>query len=260
MAKPDAWSRRAHQAGYRSRAAYKLRQLDDSFGIFEAGQTVVDLGAAPGGWLQVAGERVGESGYVIGVDLRRISPIDDIDTQFTYIQGDITESDTIEKIESAAPEGVDIVLSDMAPNITGEYGLDHARSIHLAETALELARSVLGPDGAFVVKVFDGPDLAEFRSRLERDFAHVTSAHPPASRDASSEVYLVGRGFLTAPVRSGDRQTVEITGTGAEGDGVATIEGFRIFVPDTEPGDTVEIEITDVKPRFGFARCVSDSE
>jgi len=106
------------------------------------------------------------------------------------------------------------------------------------------------------VKVFDGPDLADFRAEVEEEFEYVRATSPDASRDASSELYLIGKGFLTAPVRAGDRLTVEIENEGREGDGIAKVEGYTLFVSGTEEGESVEIEVTDVKPRYGFAERV----
>lgn len=257
MARPDTWARRARDAGYRSRAAYKLRQLDDEFGLISAGDIVVDLGAAPGGWMQVAAEGVGQTGAVIGVDRRRIDPLEDAtDARVTTIRGDLTDSDTIDRLVDELDGGADLVLSDMAPDMSGDYDLDHARSIYLAGIAADIAREVLAPGGDFVVKVFEGRDLREFRSKLETDFGFVATARPPATRDASSEVYLVCKDRITAPVAVGDRLTVEIVDVGSEGDGIAKIDGFTLFVSGASTGDSLEIEVTDLKPRFGFARPV----
>ncbi len=286
MSSKDQYYNKAKQEGYRSRAAYKLKQLDELEDVFAEGDTVIDLGAAPGGWLQVADERV-EAGTVLGVDLQRIDEIEGVET----IKGDMTDERTREKIErrideadgaatavsgslcdpdgqsetrgvsdDASPERasghVDTVLSDMAPNMTGEYSVDHARSVYLARQAFETAREVLAPGGDFVVKVFQGRDLEAFREDLEDTFEYVRATSPEASRSESSELYLIGKGYLTAPIEVGDRLDVEIEDEGREGDGIARIEGFTVFVPDAGQGETVEIEIEDVKPRFGFAERV----
>ncbi len=264
MARKDEYYNKAKQQGYRSRAAYKLQQLDEMEALLAHGDRVVDLGAAPGGWLQVAKERVG-TGRVVGVDLQRIDGIDGVET----IRGDMTDEDTREEITerigeadgaavAASPERasghVDVVLSDMAPNMTGEYSLDQARSVHLARQAFETARELLTPGGDLVVKVFEGRDLDTLRDDLEEEFEYVRMTSPEASRKESSEVYLVAKGFLTAPIERGEVLTVESEGVGSEGDGIATVEGFTVFVAGTEEGETVEIEIEDVKPRFGFAK------
>ncbi|WP_181690903.1 23S rRNA (uridine(2552)-2'-O)-methyltransferase [Natronomonas sp. LN261] len=251
MTRKDDYYNRAKQQGYRSRAAYKLKQLDEDAGLISDGDTVVDLGAAPGGWLQVANELAGEGGTVVGVDLQRIKPIDGVET----IRGDMTEADTRERITAAVGEA-DVVISDMAPNMTGEYSLDHARSVYLARTAFETSLELLAPGGDFVAKVFEGPDTDELRADIDREFEYVRTIHPAASRDSSSELYMVAKGRLTAPVREGDRVEVEIEDVGREGDGIAKVEGYTLFVADAEPGEEVEIEITDVKPRFGFGETV----
>ncbi|MDX1744458.1 MAG: 23S rRNA (uridine(2552)-2'-O)-methyltransferase [Halobacteriales archaeon] len=247
MAHKDEYYNRAKQEGYRSRAAYKLQQLDEEATLLQRGRTVVDLGAAPGGWLQVAKERV-RGGTVLGVDRNRIDDLDGVET----LRGDITDPDTQNAIKDRVGS-VDVVLSDMAPNMTGEYSVDHARSVHLARMALEVARSVLTGGGDFAVKVFDGPDVAALRADLENEFDHVRAIHPEASRDASSEVYLVGKRFLTAPVRAGDEVAVEITDVGDEGDGIAKVDGFALFIPDVEVGESLTVRVEEVKPRFGFA-------
>ena len=251
MTRKDDYYNRAKQQGYRSRAAYKLKQLDSDAGLVSDGDTVVDLGAAPGGWLQVASELVGEGGTVVGVDLQRIDPIDGVET----IRGDMTEDETRERIVESVGEA-DVVVSDMAPNMTGEYSLDHARSVYLARTAFETALELLAPGGDFVAKVFEGPDTDGLRADIDEEFEYVRTIHPDASRDASSELYMVAKGRLTAPVREGDRVEVDIEDVGREGDGIAKVEGYTVFVPDTDPGETVEIEVTDVKPRFGFGELV----
>jgi len=251
MTRKDDYYNRAKQQGYRSRAAYKLKQLDSDAGLVSDGDTVVDLGAAPGGWLQVASELVGEGGTVVGVDLQRIDSIDGVET----IRGDMTEDETRERIVESVGEA-DVVVSDMAPNMTGEYSLDHARSVYLARTAFETALELLAPGGDFVAKVFEGPDTDGLRADIDEEFEYVRTIHPDASRDASSELYMVAKGRLTAPVREGDRVEVDVEDVGREGDGIAKLEGYTVFVPDTDPGETVEIEVTDVKPRFGFGELV----
>ncbi len=254
MSGKDEYYNKAKQQGYRSRSAYKLQQIDDQVGLLESGDTVLDLGAAPGGWLQVAAERVGEAGRVIGVDFQRIDPVERGDV--TTIRGDMTEPDTRERIEAAAPEQVDVVVSDMAPNMSGEYDLDHARSIHLARTAFTVATAFLESGGNFVVKVFEGRDLDAFVEDVEAEFDKVSILRPDASRDSSSEVFVAGIGRLTAPVAAGETVDVTIEATGEDGDGIAYVEGYSIFVPDTAVGEDVTVEITDVKPHFGFGKRV----
>ncbi|MEF8801460.1 MAG: SAM-dependent methyltransferase [Halolamina sp.] len=260
MAGKDEYYNKAKQQGYRARSAYKLKQLDETANIFEEGDTVVDLGAAPGGWLQVAAEKVGSQGKVVGVDFQRIDDLAD-HHQVSTMRGDMTEEQTRDRLrrELGAEEGegvVDVVISDMAPNMTGEYELDHARSVHLARTAFETAENYLEPGGDFVVKVFEGRDLDDLREDLEESFQYVRIVAPPASRDSSSEVYLIGKGHTTAPISKGDRFTVEITDTGSEGDGIAKVDEFTLFVAGAEEGEEIEVSVTDVKPTFGFAERV----
>jgi len=255
VTRKDEYYNRAKQEGYRTRAAYKLKQLDRDADLLSHGDTVVDLGAAPGGWLQVAAEEVGDTGTVVGVDFQRIRELDhdNIET----IKGDMTEERTKDRLSETIGEGgADLVLSDMAPNMTGEYDLDHARSVHLARQAFGVAEDVLATDGDFVAKVFQGQDLEALREEIEDAFQYVRTMNPEASRDSSSEVYLVGKHRLTAPISVGETRNVEIVDAGEEGDGVANVEGFTIFVPDTTTGDTVEVKITDVKPSFAFAERV----
>ena len=252
----DKYYNRAKQQGYRSRAAFKLKQLDRETGLFGPGNTVVDLGAAPGGWLQVAAEEVGEHGNVIGVDFQRIREFDDHDTIET-IKGDMTDDRTKDRLRKlVGEEGADVIISDMAPNMTGEYSLDHARSVHLSRQAFEVACEHLATGGDFVVKVFQGQDLDELEDEIGEEFQYVRRISPPASRDSSSEIYLIGKHRLTAPVKTGEELDVEIVDVGSEGDGIAKVEEFTVFVPDTETGDSVEIRITDLKPQFAFAKRV----
>ena len=252
MSGKDDYYNRSKQQGYRSRASYKLKQLDEEADLFEPGDTVVDLGAAPGGWLQVAAEEVGEHGTVVGVDLQRIDGFDEHDVE--TIRGDMTQERTRHYLREAIGErGADVVISDMAPNMTGEYALDHARSVHLARQAFDVAEELLAPGGDFVVKVFQGEDLDAFREDVRSEFQYLRTVSPPASRDSSSEVYLVAKGLNTAPVETGDRIEVTVEERGDEGDGIAYVEGYSLFVPDAAVGETLMITVTDVKPRFGFA-------
>jgi len=255
MTGKDEYYNRSKQEGYRARSAYKLKQLDAEANLFDAGDSVVDLGAAPGGWLQVAAEAVGESGTVVGVDRQRIRPLDAATVE--TVRGDMTEERTIDRLHETVGDAVDAVVSDMAPNMTGEYSVDHARSVHLARQAFDVARDLLAPGGDFVTKVFDGPDLADLRSDMEESFEYVRSIRPDASRDSSSELYLVAKGYLTAPVAAGDELVVEISDEGREGDGIARVDGFTVFVPDADVGEEVTVRIADVKPRFAFAERVS---
>ena len=255
VTRKDEYYNRAKQEGYRTRAAYKLKQLDREADLLSHGDRVVDLGAAPGGWLQVAAEEVGETGTVVGVDFQRIRELDHENVE--TIKGDMTEQRTKDRLTEVIGEaGADLVISDMAPNMTGEYDLDHARSVHLARQAFAVAEEILATDGDFVAKVFQGQDLDALREEIEESFQYVRTMSPEASRDSSSEVYLVGKHRLTAPVGVGDTREVEIVDIGEEGDGVAEIDGFTVFVSGATTGETVEVRITDVKPNFGFAERV----
>ncbi|MCF2206537.1 MULTISPECIES: 23S rRNA (uridine(2552)-2'-O)-methyltransferase [Halobacterium] len=248
----DHYYNKSKQEGYRSRAAYKLQQLDDRFDVLFGGASVVDLGAAPGGWLQVAAERAGARGKVVGVDFQSITQFD-TDAGLETVRGDMTEDETRQRVRDAANGSADVVVSDMAPDMTGEYDLDHARSVHLARQALETARELLDAGGHFVVKVFDGRDFQDLLADIEDEFAFVATHSPDASRDASSELYVVGKNHIVAPIAEGDEHTVEIVDTGDEGDGIARIEGYTLFVDDAAEGDTVDVTVTDLKPNYGFA-------
>ncbi len=253
MSHRDEYYNKAKQEGYRARSAYKLKQLDDAENLLSRGDAVVDLGAAPGGWLQVAAEAVGEGGTVVGVDRQRIDPLEETHgANVEFVRGDLTEESTREEVVEVAGRA-DIVLSDVAPNVTGEYNVDHARSVHLARQAFETAEALLGPGGDLAVKVFEGPDVETLVADVEERFEYVRRLNPDASRESSSELYLVGKGFLTAPIRVGEELTVEVTDLGEEGDGVAAVEGFTVFVPGADPGDRVDVRIDAVKPRYAFA-------
>jgi 23S rRNA (uridine2552-2'-O)-methyltransferase len=259
MSGKDKYYNKAKQEGYRARSAYKLTQLDETTGLLGEGRTVVDLGAAPGGWLQVAAERVGERGTVVGVDRQRIDPLSDPEPTVEYVRGDMTDDSTTDDIRDivGAADGrggpVDVVLSDMAPNMTGEYEVDHARSVHLVRQALEVATDLLDTGGDFAAKVFDGRDLDDLIADIESEFEYVRELRPDASRESSSELYLVAKHRLTAPVRDGDVVSVTIEDIGDEGDGIAKVDDFTVFVEDVDAGDQLDVRITDVKQRYAFA-------
>ena len=257
MTGKDEYYNRAKQEGYRTRSTYKLKQLDDAAGLFGHGNTVVDLGAAPGGWLQVAAEEVGETGTVVGVDFQRIDDLE-ADTVET-IRGDMTDEETKQRLrDRIGAEGADVVISDMAPDMTGEYSVDHARSVHLARQALEVALELLPAGGDFAAKVFDGRDVDDLRADIDAEFEYVRTIHPDASRDASSELYLVGKHRITAPVAEGEEFDAVVDDVGSEGDGVVKLDGYALFVPGTETGDAVWIRVTDVKPNFGFGEVIEE--
>ncbi|CAD7768628.1 Ribosomal RNA large subunit methyltransferase E [Candidatus Methanoperedenaceae archaeon GB50] len=245
----DRYYWRAKEEGYRSRAAYKLKQLNERYNVIKRGDVVVDLGAAPGGWLQVAKELSG--GLVVGVDLVDIQPIEGVLT----LRGDIRHADVLDKLFRVTG-GADVVLSDAAPNLSGSWSYDHARSIDLATAALHFAEDLLESGGNFVAKVFQGDLFDEFYQRVKRGFATTRIYSPPASRKESAEVYIIGIGRLSAPFHLGDSFDVVIEDVGRSGDGIVRIDGFVVFVGGVEKGEHVKIEITDIKPRFAFAKVI----
>lgn len=191
----DPYVRAAKAAGWRSRAAFKIIELDEKYGLFRPGQRVVDLGAAPGGWTQLAVQKVGERGKVVGLDLLPM----DVIAGATLLQGDF-QDEAVEQAVLAALDGpADLVISDMAPNTTGHNATDHLRILGLVELALDFAGKVLVPGGAFVAKVFQGGTERDLLNRLKRDFASVKHAKPPASRKDSAEMYVVAQGFRGEP-------------------------------------------------------------
>jgi 23S rRNA (uridine2552-2'-O)-methyltransferase len=194
----DPYKRAARKRGYRARSAYKLKQIQARHHVMKKGDTVVDLGAAPGGWSQVAKELVGEEGIVIAADLAPIRPLEGIKT----IKGDITKDETVAKILEILADAtgepdprIGCVISDMSPKLSGTYDMDQARSAWLAEHALGFAERTLRPGGNFVVKVFEGQDFIELRETLKQRFSNVRTFHPAASRKSSSEVYVVAKGY-----------------------------------------------------------------
>ena len=181
----DHYVRKAKERGYRSRAAFKLLELNEKEQFLRPGATVIDLGAAPGGWSQVAAQKVGPKGTVIAIDLLQIAPISGV----TVVQGDFREK---------LPERVkaDVILSDLSPNLSGIANVDQARALELSLGAIDVCRKALKPDGVFVVKAFQGEAFEEVRSELKRAFRQVTVRKPPASRGESRETYAVARGLL----------------------------------------------------------------
>lgn len=188
----DAYVQRAKAQGYRSRAAFKLLEIDEKDRLFRPGHVVVDLGATPGGWSQVAVAKVGGKGKVIAVDLL---PMDSI-AGVRFIEGDFREDAALAALDEAlAGAKVDVVLSDMAPNLSGVSVADQARSIHLCELAVEFAVDHLRPEGALLVKVFQGAGFPELLKSMRLRFRTVVSRKPSASRGRSSEMYLLARGL-----------------------------------------------------------------
>ncbi len=186
----DQYVKRSKDAGYRSRACYKLMEVNDH--LLKSGMTVVDLGAAPGGWSQVAAEIVGDSGRVVASDILEMAPLGGV----TFVQGDFTEDSVFEEILSAiGDEPVDLVISDMAPNMSGNASSDQPAAMYLVELALDMARQILKPNGNFLVKVFQGEGFDPYLADMRSSFKSVVTRKPDSSRARSREVYLLGKGF-----------------------------------------------------------------
>lgn len=189
----DPFVQLAQKEGYRSRAAYKLLEIDAKDRLLKPGTVVVDLGATPGGWSQVAAATVGRGGKVIALDLLPLDPLAGVD----FIQGDFREQAVLKHLEDLLRgKPVGLVISDMAPNISGVASADQARAMHLAELAMEFALEHLKADGSFLVKVFQGAGFEDFLKLMRSHFTKVVTRKPKASRDRSSEVYLLGSGKL----------------------------------------------------------------
>jgi len=202
---PKAWIRerknehyykKAKAENYRSRATYKLVQVNEKYGFIKLHSVVVDLGAAPGGWIQAARKMVGRHGFILGVDLKPIEPFPQVYVR--TIVGDLTDSDITEQILSFLPRRPDTVISDAAPNITGVWEVDHALQIDLATKALNVALQLLCHNGNFFVKLFQGDLMNEFVQTVKDNFNEVKFVKPAASRAKSSEMYLLALGLKTA--------------------------------------------------------------
>lgn len=188
----DAYVKKAQEQGYRSRAVFKLMEIQARDRILRAGMTVVDLGAAPGGWSQVAREQVQPQGRVVALDVLPMEPLPAVE----FIQGDFRDAETLERLRvCVAGARVDLVMSDMAPNITGMRVVDQPRAMYLAELAYALAQEVLGQGGALLVKAFQGSGLPEYCGTLRESFSGVVVRKPKASRSKSREVYILARGY-----------------------------------------------------------------
>lgn len=187
----DPWVQRAQAEGWRSRAAFKLIEIDDKSHLLKPGMTVVDLGSAPGSWSQVASKRIQPGGRLIGLDLLPMEPLRDVE----FIQGDFREEAVLRALEASLNgRAIDLVLSDMAPNISGIAASDQARGMHLAELTLEFSVQHLKPGGDLLVKVFQGSGFTELRKMLTEAFETLQTKKPAASRDRSAETYLLARG------------------------------------------------------------------
>ncbi len=188
--KRDYYYKKAKEENYRSRAAYKLLQAVKKYQFIKEGDVVVDLGAAPGGWVQAASKIVGSKGFVLGVDLRPVEPFEEDNVR--TIVGDINEEDTIQQILELLPRKADAVISDVSPNISGIWEVDHARQMDLAQKGLSIALETLRPLGNFFAKVFQGDMLDDFTSKVKTHFQVAKVVKPEASRGRSSELFMLG--------------------------------------------------------------------
>lgn len=197
----DPFYRRAKKEGYRSRAAYKLLELNQRFHLIRPGDRVLDLGAAPGGWLQVASQLTGPKGRVVGVDLQPISPLPE--KNIVVLQGDITGQEMSAKLKALLPSGADVLLSDLSPRLTGIRDADVSRSTELNRMAFAAATNLLRAGGHFLVKAFVGEETEVFFGELKSRFQSIQRTRPQATRKASSEIYLIARNFV-GPVEISD--------------------------------------------------------
>jgi len=188
--KREFYYRKAKEEKFRSRAAYKLLQAVEKHKFIKPGNVVVDLGAAPGGWTQASRGIVGSSGFVLGVDLKNVEPLDLPNVR--TVTGDVTDSQITQNIRELLPRSADVVISDVSPNISGIWEVDHARQIDLTRHSLRIATSVLKPRGNFFVKVFQGDMLSDFVKEVKQHFMFVKLVKPKASRAKSSELYVLG--------------------------------------------------------------------
>jgi 23S rRNA (uridine2552-2'-O)-methyltransferase len=188
----DFYVKEAHKAGYRSRSVFKLLEIQEKDRVLKPGMVVVDLGAAPGGWSELAVPIVGKSGKVIAMDILDIDPIDKV----TFIQGDFTEQEVYDSLlESLNGREVDLVMSDLAPNISGTRAVDQPKAMYLAELALDFSKNVLKPGGDLLTKIFQGDGSEQYLKALRESFDKVVIRKPKASRPKSREVYMLARGF-----------------------------------------------------------------
>lgn len=190
-ARRDQYRKLAKDHGYRARSAYKLLQLNGSYRILKKDNKVVDIGCAPGGWLQVVTKQVGSMGRVVGIDLKEVEPV----AGATILQGSIEDTNIAYKIIEILEDKADVILSDLAPNVSGVWDIDHARQISLTQAALALTRHVLREGGSAIFKVFEGDMLNDLRSELKNSFPKVIFSKPLASRQESSELYVICTGF-----------------------------------------------------------------
>ena len=188
----DGYWKMAKKEGYRSRASYKLLQLNNRFHLIKKNDYVLDIGCAPGGWMQVARTLVGDLGYVLGVDIQKVDLFEEDNVEFLH--KDITDPDLADTIRKKM-DSFDVVLSDVSPNITGIWDVDHYKSIELSEMALKVAVDVLRIHGNFLVKVFQGECIQQFFENVKSHFSYTKISNPKASRKSSAEVYIIGKNF-----------------------------------------------------------------
>lgn len=188
----DEFVKRSQKEGYRSRAVYKLMEIDDKDRLLKPGMTIVDLGAAPGSWCELVSKRIGGKGKIFALDILPMDALGDV----TFIEGDFTEDAVYDALmDELDGQKVDLVISDMAPNISGMKAVDQPKMMYLAELALEFAQSVLKPGGVFLTKVFTGTGIDEYKKELRQHFAKIIVRKPKASRSRSSEIYLLAKQF-----------------------------------------------------------------
>jgi len=188
--KKDPYYKRSKEQDYRSRASFKLSQLDKKYKIIKKGSAVVDLGNAPGGWSQVALEKVGEEGLVLGVDLQKIKPF--IEKNFHFIRGDFTAESVQEKITDIIDGKADVIISDASPKLSGIKDVDHLRSIDLANSVIDIANNVLEENGNLLIKVFQGEEYKNLIDNIRKKFKILKTTKPASSRKKSSEMYVIG--------------------------------------------------------------------
>ena len=189
----DRFYKKAKADGWRSRAVFKLIEIDQKFKIFKSGSHIVDLGCYPGGWIQVALQRIGPSGKLVGIDLEEVVPFGQ--KNVVILRGDLRKSEDRERVISALGRKADLVLSDMAPNLSGIRFKDYFESYELADLALQTCEAALRTGGDFVVKIFPGEELEQFKARMKQSFDQIKIFIPDATRKTSTEIYLVGKGF-----------------------------------------------------------------
>jgi len=188
----DVYVKKAHAEGYRSRAVYKLKEVDDKESLLHPGMTVVDLGAAPGGWAQYVSEKLQGRGFIVALDVLAMDSLPDIN----FIQGDFRDDDVLQKLNNLIPErGVDLLLSDMAPNMSGSTAIDIPRAMYLVELAFDFAEKMLKPGGTMLIKIFHGSGFDDLVKQARASFEKVVIRKPSASRSRSKETYLLAKGY-----------------------------------------------------------------